>query len=523
MSDRANWSALAPVSGLQNDSSHQPSDGEGLVWSASQKRYIPGKVSGTSGPVGPQGPQGPQGPIGATGPAGANGTNGTNGTNGVGVPAAGAKYSILHKSSSADYDTAWVGPYVINVKDYGAVGDGSTDDLTAINAAMAALTNYSTLYFPAGNYKITGQPNSITGVSNITICGDGWSSRIYSTVTGMSGNTFHISSTCSYVTIRDLALVGSATVRGSGIHIRLYAPYSEVRNVYVEQCSDFGIHLSNDAGGYSAGMSVVGCMIKGTLGDGIHAGDVTDCVIEDNVIISPGDDGIAVVADSAGHNPTRVDVVGNIVYNGTSRGIAILEAVDFVVEGNEISTTNLSGIEINRNVSTTFYSLRGMVRGNKVYNACNSLGPIGAINIYWANDVNVEDNEITNPATGAGIAFLDIQQVSITGNTISGAPNYGIRGFTFGSANVAATWTGIYIKDNIIKSTTAGDGIWVTPDVGKALADVIVDGNVAYLCGSGTFITYQTITTGRISNNTCLGSAYVNGGGNVGVTAVNNN
>ncbi len=42
----------------------------------------------------------------------------------------------------------------INVKDYGAVGNGSTDDTTAINLAIS--TNPGrTIYFPAGSYKIT--------------------------------------------------------------------------------------------------------------------------------------------------------------------------------------------------------------------------------------------------------------------------------------------------------------------------------------------------------------------------------
>lgn len=39
----------------------------------------------------------------------------------------------------------------INVKDYGAVGDGVTDDTSAINSAISALTNNSVLYFPPGN------------------------------------------------------------------------------------------------------------------------------------------------------------------------------------------------------------------------------------------------------------------------------------------------------------------------------------------------------------------------------------
>ena len=58
----------------------------------------------------------------------------------------------------------------VSVKDFGAVGDGTTDDTAAINAAIAACVNGKTVFFPNGNYKITA---SITLPSNTTLMGDG--------------------------------------------------------------------------------------------------------------------------------------------------------------------------------------------------------------------------------------------------------------------------------------------------------------------------------------------------------------
>ena len=45
----------------------------------------------------------------------------------------------------------------VNVKDYGAIGNGVADDTTAINTALAVLNSTlgGTLYFPRGTYKIT--------------------------------------------------------------------------------------------------------------------------------------------------------------------------------------------------------------------------------------------------------------------------------------------------------------------------------------------------------------------------------
>lgn len=50
-------------------------------------------------------------------------------------------------------------PIIVNVLDYGATGDGTTDDSTAVLAALADLDTSSggVLYFPAGTYRIDSQ------------------------------------------------------------------------------------------------------------------------------------------------------------------------------------------------------------------------------------------------------------------------------------------------------------------------------------------------------------------------------
>lgn len=54
------------------------------------------------------------------------------------------------------YTAAQVAPIYFNVKDYGALGDGSTDDATAIQAAIdAAKLTGGVVFFPRGKYYIT--------------------------------------------------------------------------------------------------------------------------------------------------------------------------------------------------------------------------------------------------------------------------------------------------------------------------------------------------------------------------------
>lgn len=65
---------------------------------------------------------------------------------------------FLSQSHNSDGSLKTV-PTVINVKDYGATGDGSTDDTTSIQSAIDASPNGSTIYFPKGTYIVSDTIN----------------------------------------------------------------------------------------------------------------------------------------------------------------------------------------------------------------------------------------------------------------------------------------------------------------------------------------------------------------------------
>jgi large repetitive protein len=69
----------------------------------------------------------------------------------------------------------------VNVQNYGATGNGTTDDTAAINSAIAALTSGATLLFPCGTYLISSQLS--INVSNVTIDG-GSCAIIHNTASG---------------------------------------------------------------------------------------------------------------------------------------------------------------------------------------------------------------------------------------------------------------------------------------------------------------------------------------------------
>lgn len=63
----------------------------------------------------------------------------------------------------------------VSVKDFGAVGDGSTNDAAAINAAITAVlaAGGGTVYFPPGKYKCSTRIGTFVNVSNLTLSGYG--------------------------------------------------------------------------------------------------------------------------------------------------------------------------------------------------------------------------------------------------------------------------------------------------------------------------------------------------------------
>lgn len=99
----------------------------------------------------------------------------------------------------------------LNVRDYGAVGDGTTDDSAALNAAATALQSGQSLYFPAGDYIVNTACVLIRGKSNIAIFGDGASSILRPTNQGPTGTkqdyhtTFAIDQ-CDGVTLSDIVI-----------------------------------------------------------------------------------------------------------------------------------------------------------------------------------------------------------------------------------------------------------------------------------------------------------------------------
>lgn len=101
----------------------------------------------------------------------------------------------------------------INVKNYGAVGDGSTNDTAAINLAITALGSAgagATLCFPPGTYLVDGL--TISGLSHFSVVGDGAILKLSSARTGnalVNTHTVLLITDSTDFTIRGLEINGN--------------------------------------------------------------------------------------------------------------------------------------------------------------------------------------------------------------------------------------------------------------------------------------------------------------------------
>lgn len=188
-----------------------------------------------------------------------------------------------------------------NVKDptYGATGDGSTDDTSAINAAFtAAAVNGGVVLFPPGTYRIT---DSIVMAENTSLWGTGPNSTIitmdhasntFVTWSGSAGigdltvvrgvtfqaeqaNTGNVFSVTRYSTIVSECVLGSTSGDGANIQGTLFATGSLVDNLTVRDCQLYlnGGSMAYDgssAVGFISWVAIENCEIQPAISQGLN-------------------------------------------------------------------------------------------------------------------------------------------------------------------------------------------------------------------------------------------------------------
>jgi parallel beta-helix repeat protein len=384
----------------------------------------------------------------------------------------------------------------VNVKDFGAVGDGVADDTAAINAALA--TGQTVFVPPTSAFYLISATLSLQ--SSQGIIGAGRKSLIRS-------NTLNVNViAASGVTG---AFVDNVAVRPSG----LGASYTEDNGIYINNSTDCW---------------VTNCYISNHRSSGVIVHNssrcrVLNCLFES----SPVADGENTTLADIGivRNSSNNIVRGNVINSGQANGILVQaiesgNACNFnVISGNTVVGAKAYGIIAYRVDDKTNRSVLGtVIVGNTVENTRGSiLNSVTSTYTYGAGiyaqgaeDTTVSGNTVRNShaaslsfaqtlAPGA-IGCTNVSSFSITGNTIHTAGMFGVDvgdgnflGENFGGATITgnvitdATLCAVNVRrrgfvsiaNNSIDASTGNSCITVNPSVasfnitGVASTDVI--------------------------------------------------
>jgi hypothetical protein len=329
----------------------------------------------------------------------------------------------------------------ISVKDFGAVGDGVTDDTAAIQWAVNAAAGKS-LYFPGGTYIVS---SVITLVSNTSLYGD----------------------------------QGVTTLKLKGIvypsaNVSIFV-LSDITNVYI-----YGLTFDGNKGNIGSARNPINTIFQTTK----VTFDSCEWVNCEGICVnaSTSVDNFAVLNCrfiSCGGAPDNSDGYRNQAIAFSADGAA--RSKDIEITGNYffaigldcISMTNLDNVVVSNNSAydsytflfntpTVYSTVNLTVTGNVIYNTNqgalnNAVNPI-AIDLPRVINATVSGNAIFDTDQSAIGIFEGSDNVTVTNNTIVNAvtkPASWCAAISVGSNGAASDTFWVNISNNVITSTTS--------------------------------------------------------------------
>lgn len=422
----------------------------------------------------------------------------------------------------------------VDVRAYGAIGDGTTDDTTAIQAAHDSLSSGGVLYFPSGDYLISTQ--ILLGIDDVTIEGDGYKSKIFHTG---NINLLRANAARNNITIKKLRLVGnsSGTSNQDGISFNLGAVNILIEDCWIEDNAYHGIAFNNQGAsnvriinnvilnnGMSTNVTIPGAgimvsgsgvMVKGNYiarngANGIDTATCPDSVISNNICSNNGRSTLGTATDDRngiyiGGGGSRNTTVSGNVCNGNGDGSGNGNGIktsggpprDYIITGNVCNDNKKHGIEATGSGAVG----GGIVVGNlttgnaKAGIYISGGGSIVSDNRVVSNGVhgiNVQanycliSNNVCLDNTGKGILIID-DYVTVQGNLcknwVGTSQTYGIE--------VAATANQTRVIHNYLYSNDTGfllDNGTNTVDIGNITSST----DVTYKIKTGIAFKYNS-------------------------------
>lgn len=285
------------------------------------------------------------------------------------------------------------GELVLNVKDYGAKGDGVADDTAAIQNAINASQLGFTIYFPAGTYMIS---EILTILSNRKYAGSGWGSTIKQMDNKNLAQLVQLpSQSAQYpnIVMKDLCFDGNNAKNTSTIGLYLWGLLnSMLYRVRVQNCSGTGFFIDGNPSYQASTNHFIDCWAFQNTGYGMYlSGGAAD-----NHVLG-GDYGAN--WNSAIYLAGVSSSIRNAVLWGTQSGSGLIVAgVSNQITGNNVEGHAGHGIEL--------LASHQFVSGNKVYDNANvpsAYGQKDGIYVNGTSGANVENVVIEGNDIYAGL------------------------------------------------------------------------------------------------------------------------
>ena len=306
----------------------------------------------------------------------------------------------------------------VSVKDFGAVGDGVTDDTAAIQKAIDyvySLGKPGTVVIPqsSAEYIFT----SILVKTNITLKSTGGVLKLKSGTCSNSGTTYYLVNNIGHANVTYDALIIDGNKANNTLFtvadgITAVGAGTVVRNCKINNPPDSGIMFSDCTGGtcvdnYVYGATDCGIYCNGSSGSvpqhSIVSGNRIDSCSVTGIAIKRSLNGILLDSNSIrycangishedfgtalGGHPSNVTITNNTIYSAT-RAMVLNRLTNSVVANNAIRNTSGDGISVSGGVNST-------ITGNMINGSGSEASSNSAIFVF--NRIDPGDSSITVP------------------------------------------------------------------------------------------------------------------------------
>ena len=353
---------------------------------------------------------------------------------------------------------------LVNVKQYGATGDGMTDDTVAINNAIAAAAN-GNLYIPAGTYivsDISDPHHGLITTSPVSIVAEP------DAIIRLKSGTYN-SFAMVLIQSSDVTIEGGWWDFGSG------------NSSAGSNCST--IEATSNGGSYPDRLLLDRIYATGSNYEVLYLRDGNDMVVRDSRIVGYGGTVTGIGVWCSGRDMYRPVVEGCVV-DMSAR------------------TSNGDGINYVNNSSGVYTCYQGRISGNRVIELVNSNTITSLAIEVWADTLGhhqhhvVADNNINGGTFG--ISVNSSTTAAITGNAVNAVKSYGIEM----ASTVDSTCTGNTVDGGAILTTG------ITCDGGNSTGNSITGNTIRNMSASAGSNQYAigvdsayTVISGNVIDN----------------------